>query len=699
MAQGASFLGKKLVNDRAPPGGPVLFPRMPGFPSRPALTPERALPRFRTSLRVFLAVLALLGVTVSVFGAPRTNMYTNVGIIGLTVTNLGYVGNGLANPYQPSCEYPLNSNVEHLFLGGIWVGAVTPDGTIHVSTGAQDAANLVAGDEVREFVDDPAEPVLVWSNSQNSDNFNAEALATQHIQVAFNDYALAESGNHVPMGLKVVLRALAWGNPYADDFVILDYAVINISGNELREVYVGFWNDCTVGNTENTNPYDPQATTRWNYYDDANGGWGPPGYGIPQNYVPEGDDKIWMMYEHDADGDEGLATSWVGCRLLGTVPAVQPAEGGHPVSYNGWQFRHVPAQDDYYYDENDLLQENLLPGKYQLMGNGRFTVGETQETDYTIPSDWVGMLSTGPFPYLAPNDTLHVTFAIACGPDSLGLLANSKVAQVAYDDGFAIPAGPPSPVLGFNFRDDTVILSWAPGDSLDTGGDPLPTDSPLRSPEQHISTVTGRPDFQGYRIFRYQGKVISEDPYSIATLVAQFDRIDGIGFDTGLPPLNDQGRRECLDTGLLDGFPYWYSVVSFSAPDLEEGLPEYQSGFNENSQLVHPGPAPAGADNPRTIGVYPNPYRAASMFDNRGGETELGRKIWFTGLPPRSKIQVFNLVGEVVKTLHHDDPASGQEPWDLLTDPVRAVASGLYVYVVEDLDTGEIQRGKLVIIK
>ncbi|MGD9546089.1 MAG: hypothetical protein AB7V45_00955 [Candidatus Krumholzibacteriia bacterium] len=650
-------------------------------------------------IRLLVAGLILLSGATGSWASPRSDMYTNVGIIGLTVTNLGYVGNGFVSPYQPSGEYPLNSNVEHFFLGGIWVGAVTPDGNIHVSTGAQDASNLVAGDEIREFVDDSSEPVLIWSNSQNSDNFHPDALATQHIQVAFNDYATVESGNHRPLGLKVVLRALAWGSPYADDFVILDYAVINISGNELRDLYVGFWNDTTIGNTENTNPYDSQAAQGWNYYDDSNGGWGPPGYGIPPEYVPEGDDKIWMMYEYDADGDEGLATSWIGCRLLGSDPPVADIEGVPPVSYNAWAFRRVPAQDDEYYAEDDVDQETLLPGKYQIMGNGAFTVGETQETDYTIPFDWVGLLSTGPFPNLAPDDTLHVTFAIVCGPDSLGLLDNSKVAQLAYDDGFALPGGPPSPVLGFDYRDDSVILSWAPGDSLDAQGQDLPADSPLRSPEFHISTTTGSPDFQGYRIYRYQGSVISEDPYSIATLVAQFDRIDGIGFDTGLPPLNAEGRREFVDTGLLDGFPYWYSVVSFSAPDLEEGLPEFQSGFNENAQLVYPGPAPAGADNPRTIGVYPNPYRAASMFDNRSGEPELGRKIWFTGLPPRCTIQVCNLVGEVVKTLHHDDPASGQLAWDLLSEPVRAIASGLYVYVVEDLETGEIQRGKLVIIK
>jgi hypothetical protein len=343
----------------------------------------------------------------------------------------------------------------------------------------------------------------------------------------------------------------------------------------------------------------------------------------------------------------------------------------------------------------------MLPGKYQLMSNGAFTAGQTQERDYTIPSNWMGMLSTGPFPRLAPNDTLRVSFAIVAGADSVSLLANSRVAQVAYDDRFQVPEGPPSPRLEFAFQDNSVILHWAPGDSLhpDTG-ETLPDDSPLRVPEHHISANTGRPDFQGYRVLRYQGETISEDPYELATLVAQFDKVDGVGFDTGLPPLDENGHRRVVDTDLLDGFPYTYSVVSFSAPDYAEELPEFQSGFNENSQVVFPGPAPAGADNPRTIGVYPNPYRAGSLFDSRTeDELELGRKIWFTGLPARCKIQVCNLVGEVVVTLHHDDPASGQESWDVLSGHGRAIASGLYIYVVTDSDTGEVQRGKLVIIK
>ncbi len=652
---------------------------------------------FRIPVAAVLLVAVLL-LAASASAGPRKDMVAQAGIVGLTVTNLGYVGNGLSDPGQPSCEYPLNSHVEHMFLGGLWVGAVTVDGSILVTTGAQDVSNLEAGENMREFenfedLDDP-ENDFVWilSNNQNSDNYHPSALAAQHIGCIFDDDSDPSSSNHVPIGLEVHMRALAWGSPYADDFVILDYTIINRSGTELSDVYVGFWNDTTVGNTLINNPYDNTQGSPWNYYDDVNGAWRPGDV--------EGDPGIWMMWERDDDGDDGLATSWVGNRLLGTLPEVEPEVGVPPVSYNAWGFQHVPAEDNTYTDQDSV---NWYPGKFQLMSNGDFDVGEQEHEDYTRPHDWIALLSTGPFPYLAPDDSVKVTFAITCGADSLALLANSKVAQVAYDEGFQIAAGPPSPRLEVAYDDNSVILSWAPGDSLgiDEWGEPylLHGDDPRRQPEHHISRVTGREDFQGYRIYRFLGERFTTDPLEEAVLVAEFDKLDGVGFDTGLPPLDSEGRRRFTDENLLDGFAYWYSVVSFSAPDLDAGLPSFQSGFYENAIKIYPGPAPVPASSTRGVGVFPNPYRAGSYFDGQYGERELNRKIWFTGLPARCSIKIFNLAGDLVQTLHHDDPTSGMEPWDILSDPVRAIATGLYVYVVEDLADGRIQRGKLVVIK
>ncbi len=634
----------------------------------------------------------------------RTDVYTNVGLLGLTVTNLGYFGNSFANR-NPSGEYPLNSNVEHVYSGGLWVGAVLPSGEVRVSTGSQDANGVGEGDEIREF--DliglcPEDGLNIISNSQNAPNFSLNALATQHIECNFNDYAVPESGGHEALGIKVNMRTLAWSNPYADDFVILNYRIINITetdeyaGDELRDLYLGLWVDTTVGNTEQTDPYDSGAPVRWIFSDDFNGAWGAQGF-VDPSHTPENDPGIWMAYEHDDDGEEGLATSWIGYRLLGTSEEAQPDPGQSPVSYNSWRFRGVPQADDWYFDPDN--PDEPVPGKYQIMGNRDFDVGETQENNYSIASNWVSIISTGPFPSLAPGDTISITFAVVAGADSLSLLDNSKIAQVAFDDGFSIPAGPPSPILEFGFAEDTVILHWAPGDSLDADGVELPDDSPLRSPEHHLSSATGREDFQGYRIYRFQGNSFTGDPYEIAEMVAQYDIVDGRGFDTGLPPLNEAGHREFVDTNLLDGFPYWYSVVTFTAPNELEQLPEFQSGFNENGMLVFPGPGPSASGSEKGVGVFPNPYRAASLFDSHTGELELGRKIWFTGLPARCTIQVFNLVGEVVKTIQHDDPALGMASWNTLTDAGRATASGLYIFAVTNLDTDEVQRGKLVIIK
>ena len=64
--------------------------------------------------------------------------YTNVGNIGLTVTNFGTYGHGFSLwPDQPSCEFPLGSGIEHIFDGGLWIGGfIGNDKTAHEFAGA-----------------------------------------------------------------------------------------------------------------------------------------------------------------------------------------------------------------------------------------------------------------------------------------------------------------------------------------------------------------------------------------------------------------------------------------------------------------------------------------------------------------------------------------------------------------------------------
>jgi hypothetical protein len=84
--------------------------------------------------------------------------------------------------------------------------------------------------------------------------------------------------------------------------------------------------------------------------------------------------------------------------------------------------------------------------------------------------------------------------------------------------------------------------------------------------------------------------------------------------------------------------------------------------------------------------VYPNPWRA---------DRDAGFDIRFENLSPGTTIKIFDLAGRWVKTLQ---PSTNLVLWDRRNDSGDAVASGLYLYLVEDNRGGKV-RGKLTIIK
>ncbi len=608
-----------------------------------------------------------------------TSVYTNVGAVGLNVTNVGYFGN-LLNPTlaSPSFEYPLNSNVEHMFVGGIWVGAITAEGDSLVSAGADDTSSGQSS-PTQEYGPRPQDGIKLLSTNPLSPNFSTSALADQEFDFSiYDELGPGDSSNddpHIAMGLRVDTKVLAYAPPYADDFVIIDFTVENVSDQELSQVYIGWYNELSVGNTTVTIPGD--ETNGWNFYDDRNG------FIAPGDYGSDPDARI--MWCHDADGENGKAESWAGCRILG-YDGVRPT-----LSYRQWRF-------------NDA-RRRLDKGKYEFMASGKIDRGDDgQGNNFNANGNWTSMLAVGPWDLLLPGDQAHFTIAMVAGPDSASMVNNSQVAQSTFDAGFQLPSGPPSPILEVSTKDNEVILRWDPGTEPTDTYDPT-----TASPEYHRSEFTGDYDFQGYRVYRIDGAEITGDPFKQASLIAEFDRVtwpdgtpDTWGYNLGLPHMTADGKREFIDRGVRDGFKYWYSVTSYSNRRPRQGLEELESGFNENSILVTPGSAPGGASNPNTVGVYPNPYRGSSLFDARrptGEPAELGRKIYFTNVPARAIISIYNISGTLVDKLQRDDASTGQVAWDMLSENTRALAPGLYVYAVENLDTGETQTGKLVILK
>ena len=74
------------------------------------------------------------------------------------------------------------------------------------------------------------------------------------------------------------------------------------------------------------------------------------------------------------------------------------------------------------------------------------------------------------------------------------------------------------------------------------------------------------------------------------------------------------------------------------------------------------------------------------------------REIRFTYIPPGSKISIFTVRGELIKTLYHDDLYVGDVYWNLRTEENLDVAYGVYVFVVDVPEVGS-KIGKLALIK
>ncbi len=402
---------------------------------------------------------------------------------------------------------------------------------------------------------------------------------------------------------------------------------------------------------------------------------------------------------------------------------------------------------DAFTSESDFLAANST-WRTRLQTDGQNSQG-----------NWIGLTPIGPFPTVLPGDTLTVTFftVAALKPDefqnSTGqrldnaetqapLINNILWARRTYggeDNNFNGRLDPGEDVNG-NGRLDRYLIPEPPASprlrtEFETTTDPVTglQDSRVvlywdRSAEESVDPVTGDRDFEGYRVYRSNpGDDRSGDILSRATLIAQYDRPGNrTGFNNGFAgvaldaPVTFEGdpteywyRLE--NDNLLAGWQYLFTVTAFDEGDIDAGLPSFESSRVANAVRVFPGTPAADAGANRQVGVYPNPYRIEAAWD---GGTNRTRKLNFYNLPPRAEIRVYTLAGEIVAQMQHDASAyagdirwytslsagnrvlpGGEHSWDLLSESGLNLATGLYLFSVEDLDAGDTQQGKFVIIK
>ena len=451
-----------------------------------------------------------------------------------------------------------------------------------------------------------------------------------------------------PLFIDVITTSHAWANPPLDEFMVWQNYIIPTQG-KLYNVYFGWYWGMRIGNLPSPSGLDDCV-----YYD-------------PENYVS-------IAYDDERD-DDGPMPGPIGHKMY-PVEKWTP-DGREKIDLSELNTSFIPYYDPTGVTDEDIYNEVFLADRIEQEYCGPYSRG--------APSEWTVY---GPIDSLVVGDTLKVTWSQILGQGFEGFYHNLSVSDWFYENNFSSPSPPPSPEVSFSIASNQVTLDWAPT----TGGD---------NPEEwqddiRLDTELEPQPFEGYRVYKS-----AESLYGPWTLLAEFD-IDNNDYfnNTGL-------TRTFTDEGLLNNIEYYYSVTSFSKPDIVTNFPSVESSISGNAFEVI-----VGTGVPETVGkvaAVPNPYRGDVYYNtfnppwekagSAGIWMEQDRRIQFINLPYPSKLIIYTLSGDVVRTLDHNDPLKGYKDWDLTSNVGQTVASGVYLFSAEDLKNNEVQSGKFVIIK
>uniref|UniRef100_A0A832I2P3 Uncharacterized protein n=1 Tax=Eiseniibacteriota bacterium TaxID=2212470 RepID=A0A832I2P3_UNCEI len=620
---------------------------------------------------------------------------TTNNLIQMTITNYGFLGNNFSSR-NPSLVYPKGAPqiYEHLVRGGFWVGAEAQDQNgafTSVVTATTDGSQGGASAGNTEWTPQ-GKSIEVRSILPNSKFFSPLAVSEEDLIAVYDDRTVRRAAfnneTHRPMGIEVTQSAYAWAFSSYQHAVIFSLKIRN-TGAVKTNVWVGFYSEFASGNKTaylDRNIWPPSSTGS------AVGGW------YSKKLIAY-DDSLRLFRERYCNAQPvpdncnvGLSPYWIGVRLLG-ARGLAGDTTTRRITMQAWN-----------YDPSSAARDQDVE-RYEIMSRG---VAMPIEGDSLMPQtgDPVGLLAVGPFPILYTDSTITVDFAIVGGLEVADIQEHSRFAQRAYDRGYIIPTPPPSPRFRTVARDGAIDFYW--------------DDSPEFA-EDRTSPVPR--DFEGYRLY------LGESPLDLK-LLAQFDNDlapgDTTGFNTGFgavrldPPAVIDGvtyRYRYTAHALRNGFKYYCAVTAFDLGNVE--IESLESGTGQNLSLTIPGPA-EGERPKGKVYVFPNPYRVEARWDLGRGVRD--HYLWFTNLPKRCTLRIYTLAGDQVFERRFDgdayrgdnargvydprQPVTPQPPrlsgttfaWNLITDQGQAVATGLYLFSVEDED-GDTTVGKFLIVK
>jgi hypothetical protein len=133
---------------------------------------------------------------------------------------------------------------------------------------------------------------------------------------------------------------------------------------------------------------------------------------------------------------------------------------------------------------------------------------------------------------------------------------------------------------------------------------------------------------------------------------------------------------------------YYYSVISVDSVGGRSGMTNITYHSTQKGAVDHLG---------GKLYVAPNPFIVSSGFGGSTTQGDIKDEIGFYGLPKNSTIKIFSYSGQLVATIEHKKSVYSHEFFQISRNN-QLMASGVYFYIVEDLDEGTRVTGKFVII-
>jgi hypothetical protein len=168
-----------------------------------------------------------------------------------------------------------------------------------------------------------------------------------------------------------------------------------------------------------------------------------------------------------------------------------------------------------------------------------------------------------------------------------------------------------------------------------------------------------------------------------------------------------EGFYQWIDEDVVSTGNYWYAVTAVNEVGIESSRFLTQTDPTQNDiERGAASPYQEAATILDSIYAVPNPYHVkGDRFYSAVNFPQ--RTIRFVGLPAKCRIRIYTQNGDLVATIHHEliFPPSDSEDWKLITNTDQFVASGLYIFVVDQTkdgqgnDLGLSKVGKLVIIR